>query len=640
MTSIDRIVAKNFRSFADVDIVFKAKDGIILMSGEIGSGKSTLINAICWCLYGDTPLYAIGDPKQISNLHAPKETPVKVELTVTIDDRQYVFSRQAIGSGIGGSLTVQYEQNGNWETVDGAATNDYVRRLLPKDIRHLFVFNGEQIMKIFDPSNHGNLKTSVLKVSEVDLINLAKEHLSLVSDDYFAEIKKLNRHAKEIETLRSAVSTYTKDIETKQIAIDKFEADIAIKKEKISALDKEIEATADARKLLDDKDRIENDLRKIEDDLFDYEQRRNENFTDNYVCALLDGEFEEYKNELEKADAEGLIPPPVKPEVTARIIRDKKCICGRDIGPAEEAFIKQQHEEYCKKEELHYLTDGINCYYRMHGVIKESYYNIQDCIDKLDEIESDKKKLSRELRIVNDALDGKQKPDGDNPEARRNDLRDEIELYAKAKGREENAKEELVRKLSEAKESLKNAISQDDTTDLLQKKMDYSDRLISLLGDIASTMEEQIREKLKENTEDIFFSILSGGSDDEVKFSEIEIDKNYIVSLLTDDNVIYATENLSTGQAKSLGLSLVYSLSKDLGYSETPLLIDNLYGDISERQYEELTKMIRHLSNDKQIIITDLMSSAARKLLGSDVVKQAFVIKGESKQSVITEEVL
>ena len=72
MTSIDRITAKNFRSFADIDISFKAKDGIILMSGDIGSGKSTLINAICWCLYGDTPLFAIGDPKRISNLHAPE----------------------------------------------------------------------------------------------------------------------------------------------------------------------------------------------------------------------------------------------------------------------------------------------------------------------------------------------------------------------------------------------------------------------------------------------------------------------------------------------------------------------------------------------------------------------------------------
>jgi hypothetical protein len=74
-------------------------------------------------------------------------------------------------------------------------------------------------------------------------------------------------------------------------------------------------------------------------------------------------------------------------------------------------------------------------------------------------------------------------------------------------------------------------------------------------------------------------------------------------------------------------LSLTYGLSKDLGYSDIPLLIDNLYGDLSESHFADVTKVVSALAKDKQVIIMDLNIEKTENLFDSEVVKQRFHIK-------------
>lgn len=60
------------------------------------------------------------------------------------------------------------------------------------------------------------------------------------------------------------------------------------------------------------------------------------------------------------------------------------------------------------------------------------------------------------------------------------------------------------------------------------------------------------------------------------------------------------------GEAKTLALSLITTLSKDIGYSDSPLFIDNLFNGIDASHYDDVTKCIEALSEEKQIFITYL----------------------------------
>lgn len=620
MISFDRIRIENFRAYQDVDIQFTSQNGVILMSGDNGTGKSTLLNAICWCLYADTPFYAIQDSQEIVNKFAPQDAHVKVELTTTIDGNKYVFTRKAEHGARGGILHVQYENNGDWDKLEGASVEDAVKRLLPKDLRHLFFFNGEQIKEIFKPGNHEGLKTSVHKVSEIDLIEKAKLHLSKVEDNYLREITKSNKNAKAIENLQTRIEKRKHEIQNAEKTIEVFNDKIAIREDTLAKLDKEIETTASAREMLRQKEILEADLKRAEEIIENCEADKKEVLQNNFHRALLKSEFKEYEKILSKAEEDGLIPPPVKPEVTRRILDTGVCICGQHIGEEQKRYIDDQHQEYERKQELQYLTEGIYVKRGVENNLQDDTYKLRDAMDAMSKVVQEKIRLQEEIGKINDNLDSVNFKH-DDPESRRNDLRTEISQHIAARGRQSNQLETLYREQREDEKDLTAIIEKDTATEALENKRRYTQMLIGWLTDAGENMETAIRKKLKQSAKDVFFSILP-----ETDFTDIDISKDYIVTLLSENGVTYSTNNLSTGQAKSLGLSLAYGLSKDLGYSTTPLLIDNLYGDISETHHLEVTKMIGILSKEKQVVIMDLSAHKTQQMFEPGVIKQVFSI--------------
>lgn len=624
MTSFDKVHIQNFRAYKDVVIEFSSSSGVILMSGDNGTGKSTLLNAICWCLYGDTPFYAIEDSPEIINKFADEDAQVKVELSTTIDGSRYIFTRNAERGARGGLLHVNYEDNGNWKTLEGASVYDAVKRLLPKDLRHLFFFNGEQIKEIFKPGNHQGLKASVHKVSEIDLIEKAKQHLVRVEDNYLREITKSNKNAKAISAMQLKIEKCRQEINTAEQAVDIFNEKIALREDSLAKLDKEIENTASAREILQQKVILDADLVKTEEVIENCELDKQEILQNNLHRVLLKSEFQEYEEVLSRAEEDGLIPPPIKPEVTQRILDTGVCICGQHVGEEQIRYIGDQHREYEKKSELQYLTEGIYTKRAVVESLQGDVYRLRDAMSILTQATDEKTKLQEQIGKINDNLDSVNFKH-DDPESRRNDLRREISQYQAARGRQSNLLDTLKRELHVDEQDLKTSIDKDTATESLERKRRYSQMLIGWLTDAGENMEIAIREKLKQSAKDVFFSILP-----ETDFIDIEIDRDYIVTLLSENGVTYSTNNLSTGQAKSLGLSLAYSLSKDLGYSTTPLLVDNLYGDIGESHHLEVTKMISILSKEKQIVIMDLSAHKTRQMFGEGVIKQVFDIsKGE-----------
>lgn len=624
MISFDRVRIENFRAYRDIDINFSTFNGVILMSGDNGAGKSTLLNAICWCLYADTPFFAIEDSLEIINKFAPEDAHVRVELSTTINENKYIFTRQAERGGRGGVLKVQFENNGNWASLEGASVEDAVKKLLPKDLRHLFFFNGEQIKEIFKPGNHNGLRASVHKVSEIDLIEKAKQHLHRVEENYLREIVKSNKNAKVINDLQSRIEKRRHEISNGEKTIEIFNEKINLREEALTKLDKEIENTASNREMLKQKELLTSDLDKSEVVIENCELDKKEVLQNNFHRALFKDEFKDYEYALSKAEEDGLIPPAVKPEVTRRILETGICICGQHIGEEQRSYINDQHLEYERKSELQYLTEGIYTRRSVAESLSNDTHRLKDAMSILMKVTSEKARLQEEIGKINDALDSINFKH-DDPEARRNDLRSEISQHVAARGRQSNQLETLYREQREDEQDLKAVIDKDTATELLERKRRYSQKLNGWLSDAGEGMEKTIRRKLVESTKDVFFSILP-----ETDFDDLQIDKDYTVTLLSENGVTYSTNNLSTGQAKSLGLSLAYSLSRDLGYSNTPLLVDNLYGDISEAHHLEVTKMISALSKHKQVVIMDLSAHKTQQMFEPGVIKQLFNIqKGE-----------
>ncbi len=91
---LHRLHLVNFRQHADTEVVFG--DGITGIIGPNGSGKTSLLEAIGWAIYGNTA--ARGDKDSIRNLRAKARSSVRVELEFGLGRHQYRVERGLHGA--------------------------------------------------------------------------------------------------------------------------------------------------------------------------------------------------------------------------------------------------------------------------------------------------------------------------------------------------------------------------------------------------------------------------------------------------------------------------------------------------------------------------------------------------------------
>jgi exonuclease SbcC len=86
---LHRLRLQNFRQHADTDIAFG--DGITGIIGPNGSGKTSLLEAIAWAMYGNVA--ARGDKDSIRNLRAKARAGVRVELEFGLGSHEFRVER-------------------------------------------------------------------------------------------------------------------------------------------------------------------------------------------------------------------------------------------------------------------------------------------------------------------------------------------------------------------------------------------------------------------------------------------------------------------------------------------------------------------------------------------------------------------
>ncbi|TQJ30984.1 AAA family ATPase [Microbacterium sp. SLBN-146] len=122
---IHRLEIEGFGPFRDrqcVDFDAVAHDGVFLIAGKTGAGKSSILDAICFALYADIPRYDDGD-RRVRSDHAALDEPTRVVLEFTNGDRRLRVERvpsyeRAKKSGTG--TTVSAAQARLSEFIDGA----------------------------------------------------------------------------------------------------------------------------------------------------------------------------------------------------------------------------------------------------------------------------------------------------------------------------------------------------------------------------------------------------------------------------------------------------------------------------------------------------------------------------------------
>ena len=213
---LDYIKIINFRPYYgdknEISFGFNDEKNITVILADNGSGKTSLVNALSWGLYGEE-LHDVRDKSEIILNHkaafeaenSDKSVP---EVIVEVHIRFYSFvdgvkkyfkvTRKSKFQKFGDNDWM--EELNNSVTVDdsdkGPLTDDEaeieIRSKIPKDMFGYFFFNGTTLSKYFkNESEDINLKKSIENISQLDLINDVSDHLTGTHDALTKKMRKL-----------------------------------------------------------------------------------------------------------------------------------------------------------------------------------------------------------------------------------------------------------------------------------------------------------------------------------------------------------------------------------------------------------------------------------------------------------------
>lgn len=296
---IKEIKLKNFRAHEYLE--FKpANAGITSIYGKNGAGKSTIVDAFSWALFG-TRLHGLKNKNYIKEGIDPKDNEVSVETTIQVEGKEYTIKRQIVNNE-GSSQCWVYNEGKELSGPGVSHSELLIRRILGMNeagfLTSVFI-QQKEVDQILDNTPKERAKV-IEKMIGIDAISDGIQSAKADSKDFkksadlirFSDIeeieKELNNHKKEMIKTKEDFKSSKKEIE-----------DVKRKKDE---LDKKVDYIEKVRErkyqVKSEYDNIKTNLKNLKTSL----KNNLELFQSIKVELILNDNFSDVEKELQKQE--------------------------------------------------------------------------------------------------------------------------------------------------------------------------------------------------------------------------------------------------------------------------------------------------------------------------------------------------
>lgn len=418
---IKQIALKNFRQYKDLQVVEFSCDkdkNVTVILGDNTSGKTTLIQAFNWCLYGTTSFKTreLINSETLQEMSMFSSDEVSVEVELQHEDKLYVIRRtQVVTKNEGNkpscaraSLKVEYkEKSGEMQEVATYECQNTINKILPEALSGYFFFDGEHVSEI---NSKGNVVSAVRGLMGLETISEAVDHFSpKKTNSVISKLQKeldIGQDQKSVK-LRTDLDNAKEKLQALETRQTKVREEIAYFEDRKRELTALILANADTRSRQEEKIRVERDIDFLTKNQADVEKQIIRDFTHNaYKFFALELYSKVYRVIADaKQDGEGI--PKMHSDSIEHILHRGKCICGADLtmnqGAVnhirfEQSLLPPQHigttiREF-KRDCQRYETEIEN----YPETIRTDYFRIRENANQLDDKRAYLVELSRSIK--------------------------------------------------------------------------------------------------------------------------------------------------------------------------------------------------------------------------------------------------
>lgn len=608
---IRKIALGNFRTYHENTIEFGAEN-LTVFEFVNGTGKTSLLNAISWCLHGvevyPRPRSIPWGPALLDATSRGESVEVFVSLEVEFSNgdqaeitrKQSFFGRQdnpnhADPGDLEFSVMLSPAGSNSFKRVED--DEFWVRSRLPQRLVVHYLFDGQNLSKFFDPNSSSAIEASVLQIARVDSLSSLIGHLGKMVEDY-GSAGKNSRTSKETIDKRSP-----KEI---QQEIDDNQEHQSILEKAISDLEAEYggspieaaERSKESRELLEQWTGFNNDKVKLEGSLAEIDDRLREIVAEEAPAAIALNALREllgiFGSEPET---------PVSAEVISHIISTDQCVCGCDISPGSE---RRAHLEALLEQAK--LSGNISREgYELARLAREQIEVGQsfetNFSGRLKQQELDKTALSQAKKKLSSFEDRLPRSVKD----LQSEQRDALELVQVASdyARTKQSIEELRKKIGELQTELNAArrhlLDQEAADAATKEKLAFgrfAQECLDTASDIYDKSIESVRKELGSFVDTFYRQIVPADYANTIE--SVFIDEQFVARVKSKSGFLW-DESDSAGYNLLLALSFSFALGALAGF-EMPIIIDTPYANLDEGNRKRVSAAIARVIKEDPLV--------------------------------------
>ncbi len=375
---INSITINNFQSYYGEQTI-EFGNGLNLIIGNGGKGKSKLFNAFYWVLFGKIYVTSEGwcitddlyqsshkalhkyeyiNKKALHDAKIDSKVDCYVQLDLTDDKgRNYSIVRQsnAIRQPIQdwdkveswevspSSLKISYDVTTGTKNVTGIIAESVIADLFPEGIRGYIWFQGESLDSLIDFRKKQNLKEAVRHISYYPyyekLTSIISKAKTKIESQESKKLKEANRQNSEIRSLLLKIDFMRNKIQTEEENKKKYENYIAQIEIALADDENKMQGLAGFSKLIKDYDDCEKEIIKINNQLTEIDNNQRSLLPSLWILRGIDKLVEKSKEiisshvEVETAVPEKkYIDEPSRAKLEEILNKDHQCfVCGSPV---------------------------------------------------------------------------------------------------------------------------------------------------------------------------------------------------------------------------------------------------------------------------------------------------------------------
>lgn len=602
---------ENFRLLKDVEFDFaRERDrNLTVIRAANESGKTTLLAALQWALFGDEGLPDKGRAYRLSPIDSSSSDQVKVRVSVEVvyevelraGTQQYRLTRfvdEIVRGGEynRGSASVALSRIGKNGEEPIENPESKIRPYLPKELREVFFTDGDRALSFIEGARGDQMKRVEAAIKSLLGLNVVEDalgHVKQVGSNLNSRIRKEAGNVKELEDLSSQIGTLEQEIPDlrgkqehaaeERINLEGYEQEADHQLQEALKRGNKEELLKEKEKIKKDWDRAEKDAKQA--------ARDHANLFKSEVLGkqLLQDKFQKAKRILDDLHDQGRIPNQTIPVLEDRL-KQPACICGESLKEADPGGLD-------RREHIQHLIDASRNADVVQEKVSALYYSAQDLLRPVEgkgwneeyaQVFSRRQRANARLREAGEAereMDAKIAKCKDIDITKLKETRDRYKQQARLAQRDETQKlseiQQKERQLQDLRGKRKRALEKDQKGWKISAELEVASDLENVLNNALETMKTREIKKVSEEMNKLFLEMIGADQSQRAVIKRAEVTGDFRITVHGQyDHSLDPSQDLNGASRRALTLAFILALTR-VSEVEAPNVIDTPLGMMS-----------------------------------------------------------